>query len=143
MKKLYLMILILGLSLNSCFLWDGDDENFKEAYKEILLIRIKYQDTEEGNKHVEKVYAKYGFTEASFGDRYKDYMFNDREGFAALRDSLIQDAKRELLEIQKQEEEKRRADSLEMAADNDRNNTIEKDSIKNDSSKADSSSQIK
>ncbi len=86
------IFIFAGCSDNS-----GDKENFINAYKDILITRVKYPDTLEANPHVLKIYKKYGFTQQTFKQMYFE-LADSPQDFLIILDSARERARRELVE---------------------------------------------
>lgn len=119
--KKYLLMLALLAGLNSCFLWDGDDENFMNVYKEILIVREKFPDTSLANPKVRDIYLKYGYSEQSFRETYEHYAKTNPEHLLEMIDSVRSAAKIDLvkemeLEKKRKEAEYRKEKEKELAA---------------------------
>lgn len=93
----YLLIITLFL-LVSCSKWFGnDDDKFINLYKEIFIVRLKYiDDSLKAKPEILKIYEKYGYTEKTFSDKFKEYESKPEE-LLILLDSARERAKREIL----------------------------------------------
>ncbi len=98
----FLSLLILG----SCYLWDGDEEKFMDAYTEILIIRAKFPDTAVANKKVAKVLEKYGYTYESFREQF-EYFYKDSGKFMTMMDTIRERARREIIKLEDQKTKER------------------------------------
>lgn len=105
--------------LSSCLLWDGDDEKFRKAYKEILIIRELVEDSALAQKEVEAVYVKYGYSEESFKKDFY-YFAENIEEFLVIMDTVREEAKREILAQQKKPIQSKDSSSVEDTTQNER-----------------------
>lgn len=101
--KISRLILYFSLLLFlSCGNSEEEKSRFINAQKEILILRAIYPDTAIANPKILKVYEKFGFTKESFREKYFEYTRNPEE-FLRIQDSAQARAKRELLELKKNE----------------------------------------
>ncbi len=94
-KRLLLLIALLSVTLNSCFLFEDKKEKFIETYREILIIRELYPDSAKAGKEIDKLYESNGYDRESFIDDYTDFKSNPEE-FMAIMDSVRERNQREL-----------------------------------------------
>lgn len=88
--RIFILIFVLSFSLISCNnSQDEERENYLNAYKEILLIRLNDSDSTIANKKINHIYAKYGFTKESFTKTFKKLSKNPEE-YLSILDSLRQ-----------------------------------------------------
>ena len=93
MEKIKLICPICLLTFFSLFTfscdnsWDEEKENYLNAYKEILFIRLSTSDTSIANTKILHIYQKYGFTKESFIKTYKKLSKNPEE-YLRILDSL-------------------------------------------------------
>ncbi len=97
---------ILLLAIFSLFLFSCDSssekekENYLNAYKEILFIRLNTTDTSIANKKILRIYEKYGFTKESFIKTFKKLSKNPEE-YLNILDSLRQQTINEMSNLNK------------------------------------------
>ena len=125
MKKISIIIASLAIILPACFLWDGDEERFKETYKEILIAREMISDSLEANEEVNRIREEHGYTEQSFMDEYIYYANKDREKFIAIMDSIREEARLEITKINE--------DNYKNQSKEKKDSVIKKDSISENS----------
>ncbi len=86
-KKLIIATISLIAILSSCdWLFPGK-ENFLNAYMDIFVAREIYTDTTALREEYQKIYEKYGYTEASFNKELLDYQKNTDE-FLVMLDTI-------------------------------------------------------
>ncbi len=105
-KNIILLLIIISFFFSSCNQTHEDKEKFINAYLEILIAREKFDDSLAADKEVMKVYDKYGFTEASFREKYFEFADKPDE-FIKIVDSVRTLAKRKVEEINKTNEDKK------------------------------------
>lgn len=86
--KLLILSFLLSTILVSCSWFKDDQSKFVNAYKEILIIRSYGADSSTSNPKIREVLAKYGFTEASFREKFFKYAQEKPEEFKIIIDSI-------------------------------------------------------
>jgi hypothetical protein len=100
--KLILIIIVL-VSFSGCSEWDADKNRFVDAYKDVIAIRMVYNDTAIANPKVKKILSRYGYTKESFKSDFFRYSA-DHDLFRAMMDSAQIRAKREIEKFNKKQQ---------------------------------------
>ncbi len=98
-KNIMAALILTACLLSSCSHTQEDKEKFVRAYLDILIVRERFEDSLAANAEVMKVYDKYGFTEASFKDKFFELAEKPDE-FIQVVDSIRSLAKRKVKEIE-------------------------------------------
>ena len=106
LKNIMATLILTTFLLSSCSHTQEDKERFISAYLDILIVREKFEDSLAANTEVVKVYDKYGFTEASFRDKYFEIAEKPDE-FIRIVDSIRALAKRKVKEIEEINKDKK------------------------------------
>lgn len=93
-------IFILLLSTISCKkIFGPGEDDFIEAYKEILIAREQVLDSTLLHDEYIKIYDKFGYSEKSFNDQLLEYEKSTTK-FLEILDSVQNRAARELIQIE-------------------------------------------
>ncbi len=98
-KNIMAALILTACLLSSCSHSQEDKEKFINAYLDILIVRERFEDSLAANAEVVKVYDKYGFTEASFKDKFFELAEKPDE-FIQVVDSIRSLAKRKVKQIE-------------------------------------------
>jgi len=77
------------LFLISCEQETTFDENYVNAYRDILIVRELFSDTAQANPKVRDIIKKYGYNEATFARKFQE-LANQNDKFIIFLDSLKQ-----------------------------------------------------
>ena len=88
-KILMMAILLSTLLLVSCEKETSFDENYVNAYRDILIVRELFSDTAVANPKVRNIIKEYGYNEASFAKKFQE-LASQNEKFIVFLDSLKQ-----------------------------------------------------
>gem|GEM_PF-1097064 len=92
---IYLASIAAAGIIISCSGWNKDKDRFAEAYKEILITRVKYTDTVQANRQVKQILSKYGYNDNSFKAEYFRFA-KDHDEFLSIMDTARKRAQRDL-----------------------------------------------
>lgn len=97
----YLFFIITLCLIVSCSKWFGNEKDeYINIYKDIFIVRLRYiDDSLKVKPEILKIYEKYGYTEQTFSEKFKEYESNPEE-LLILLDSARERAKKEILGTQ-------------------------------------------
>lgn len=95
-----ILLILSAVIFISCSNWSSDKDKFTETYKDILIVRLKVQDSVAAEKAVDAVYKKHGFTKSSFKEKYFE-LAKDHKVFMTILDSARARAKSEIMTVSK------------------------------------------
>ena len=97
--KISIFFVLTFIILISCS-DNTNKERFISAYKDILILRLMYPDTTIANPKIKKRLEGYGYTKASFSQKFEEYGSNGDE-FRKMIDTARARAKRDYIKFRK------------------------------------------
>lgn len=95
----FILILITSFIVLGCDYFRDSEENFVDAYKNILVAREKYKnDSLKAEKQIKKIYDEYGYTQESFKEEFFNIAHKDTRRFYDLLDSIREKVRLDLIE---------------------------------------------